>query len=125
MNRPPFETFKRPTCRGSLALGTHCGNCEKCEWERSQQAGAQMPASLATHQGKYREGAWEEYSFQELGSWVHLLATRATHRTDAAKCAKDLEDAQNYLHIMQAKLTALTARLWGHDLTKPLPGVKP
>jgi hypothetical protein len=36
MNRPPFETFKHPTCRGCYALGTACGKCEKCEWERSQ-----------------------------------------------------------------------------------------
>jgi hypothetical protein len=34
--RPPFETFKFPTCRGSIALGNACNNCEKCEWERHQ-----------------------------------------------------------------------------------------
>jgi hypothetical protein len=32
---PPWETFKSPTCRGSYILGTACGRCEKCEWERS------------------------------------------------------------------------------------------
>jgi hypothetical protein len=36
--RPPFETFKNPTCRGSYVLGTACGHCEKCAWERSQGA---------------------------------------------------------------------------------------
>jgi len=36
MMRPPFETFKRATCRGSYLLGSACGNCEKCMWERSQ-----------------------------------------------------------------------------------------
>lgn len=35
-NRPPFETFKGATCRGCLALGTACGTCEKCAWERAQ-----------------------------------------------------------------------------------------
>lgn len=34
--RPPFETFKGATCKGCLALGTACGTCEKCLWEREQ-----------------------------------------------------------------------------------------
>ena len=34
--RPPYETFKEPTCKGSYALGTDCGWCEKCTWERAQ-----------------------------------------------------------------------------------------
>ena len=33
--KPPFEKFKYPTCRGCIALGSACGVCEKCEWERS------------------------------------------------------------------------------------------
>lgn len=36
--RPPFETFTKPTCRGSYVLGTACGRCEKCAWERVQMS---------------------------------------------------------------------------------------
>lgn len=36
MKRPPFETFKRPTCKGSIALGTACLHCESCQWELKQ-----------------------------------------------------------------------------------------
>lgn len=37
--RPPFETFKRPTCKGCLLLGNACGHCEKCVWYKAQQEG--------------------------------------------------------------------------------------
>lgn len=43
--RPPFETFTGPTCRGSYALGTACGHCEKCAWERSLASDPTMPES--------------------------------------------------------------------------------
>jgi hypothetical protein len=36
IGRPPFETFKRATCRGSYVLGSACDACEKCAWERNQ-----------------------------------------------------------------------------------------
>ena len=27
--------FLHATCKGSFALGSECGNCERCDWERS------------------------------------------------------------------------------------------
>jgi hypothetical protein len=72
-----------------------------------------MPDSLAPHAQDYKPGVFAEYTFDELGMWVHNLAKRATHRDNPEKRDKDLRDAQNYLDIMQAKLNALKA-----DLTK-------
>lgn len=68
---------------------------------------AQTPNSAVAHENKFKPQAWEAYSLLELGQWVHLLAKRSEHRADAEKKAKDLEDAQNYLDMMQAKLNAL------------------
>ncbi len=69
----------------------------------------ETPVSILPHQEKYREGAWNEYTMLELGMWVHLLSTRAEHRTDPTKREKDLTDAANYLDMMRAKLAALKA----------------
>ena len=35
-DRPPFKSFGGVVCRGSYALGTACGRCERCAWERAQ-----------------------------------------------------------------------------------------
>lgn len=66
----------------------------------------QKPVSLEAHQHKYNEGAWKQYEVHELGWWVHLFLKRATHRSDPLKKQKDLEDAQNYLNMMQAHVDA-------------------
>lgn len=68
---------------------------------------ANTPESIKPHAQDYSGRAWENYGFDELGNWIHLLAKRATHRTDERKMAKDLYDAQNYLNMMQAKLDGL------------------
>jgi hypothetical protein len=65
---------------------------------------------LEAHQADYLPQAWEAYSLQELGSWVHLFAKRAEHRSNPDKRAKDMVDAQNYLDMMQRKLNSLKAQ---------------
>jgi hypothetical protein len=32
----PCDEFTPPWCRGSVALGTACGSCDKCKWERGE-----------------------------------------------------------------------------------------
>lgn len=64
------------------------------------------PESIKGHSRKYCNHSWMEYSIAELGWWVHLLIERASHRNDLGKRAKDVEDAQNYLNMMQAHIDA-------------------
>lgn len=69
--------------------------------------GVVTPAALEPHQADYQPRAWEQYTFAELGDWVHLLTTRAGHRVQGPKRNKDLMDAKNYLEMMRAKLDVL------------------
>ena len=66
-----------------------------------------MIGTIGQHQQDYKPQAYEAYTLAELGQWVHLLATRAGHRDNAEKRAKDLYDARNYLEMMRAKLDAI------------------
>jgi hypothetical protein len=65
------------------------------------------PKEIESHEPDYKPGAWQQYTLAELGQWVHLLATRAGHRDNAAKRAKDLADARNYWRMMGAFLDEL------------------
>lgn len=66
--------------------------------------------TIDAHKGDYKAQAWEAYTLAELGQWVHLLATRAGHRDNAEKRAKDFYDARNYLAMMGAKLDAMEGK---------------
>lgn len=70
-----------------------------------------MQSTLEQHQADYVDGAWRNYTLAELGSWVNLLAKRATHRKSTAKARKDLADARNYLAMMEARLSEIEANL--------------
>ena len=72
---------------------------------------ASTPESILPHQPEYKEGAWRDYSLEELGHWVHLFAKRAQHRAIPEKVRKDLYDAQNYLNMMQSQLDYLKKTL--------------
>ena len=61
------------------------------------------PEQIKPHADKYKNGAWRDYSYEELASWVHLLTKRASHRTQFEKAQKDLDDANNYLEMLKAK----------------------
>ena len=67
----------------------------------------ETPSRLEAHAGDYKAQAWEQYTMDELGHWVHLMSKRAEHRADPVKKAKDLYDARSYLSMMDAKLKAM------------------
>jgi hypothetical protein len=67
------------------------------------------PDEILPHQPRYKSNAWEHYSIAELGQLVHLLVKRSAHRADETTRKKDLLDAQNYLHMIQAHIDAALA----------------
>jgi len=70
-------------------------------------AEVRQPESLDAHDKDYKPKAWQAYTLQELGNFVHLLAKRANHRSDLEKRKKDLLDARNYWRMMGSWLDML------------------
>jgi hypothetical protein len=106
-------------CGGALTLVRpgkyqcdNCTVCTKCGYVACvcPKVVVCAPDQLNNHQEDYAPAAWEEYTFQELGMWVHLYAERATHRTNEEKRQKDLYDATSYAEMLVAKLKALKER---------------
>lgn len=65
------------------------------------------PTQIDQHASKYNNNAWQDYSVQELGQWVHLLTKRASMRADNEKKKKDLVDARNYWLMIGSHLESL------------------
>lgn len=94
-NRPPFETFKRPWCRGSYALGSACGHCERCEWERNQIQGASLipPAETKDEAIVRLEGELSaaRVEIEQQRKWLDrlLLTVDGDHMTACEKTMGD------------------------------------
>ncbi len=67
------------------------------------------PESIVQHAARFNDNAWKQYTPAELGDFVHLLIKRSAHRTEPAKRTKDIDDAQNYLNMLQAHVDAARA----------------
>ena len=66
----------------------------------------QTPDSILSHEPDYQPAAWQAYEVSELGQWVHLLLKRAGMRSNVEKARKDVEDARNYLSMIEAHVKA-------------------
>jgi hypothetical protein len=51
VRREQMPKFERATCRGSYMLGTACGHCERCKWEREH--GPAMGAMIVPEEPGY------------------------------------------------------------------------
>lgn len=65
------------------------------------------PIEIKEYTNDYKDRAWEEYSIEELGNMIHLLAKKATHRSKDYKRKSDLKEARNYLAMIDTKLKEL------------------
>ena len=60
--------------------------------------------SIEEHQKDYFPDAWRDYDIEEYVSWISLLAKRSTHRNNVKKAKNDLEDARNYMWMLEQAL---------------------
>jgi len=63
-----------------------------------------LPKEIQEHQKDYIKDIWKEYTHEELMWWVTLLVRRSTHRTNKDKSLKDIEDARNYLWMLEESI---------------------
>jgi hypothetical protein len=61
--REQMPTFSGPTCRGSYALNSACGHCERCAWEREH--GPKMAIYLVPEDEGYTEFPVDEAYIQK------------------------------------------------------------
>ena len=80
--RPPFETFKGATCKGSYVLGSACGHCERCEWER-REMNVTNAKPLEPHQQRVVLEAAE--LGEKLGKLAGFIVTPVYHALDPAE----------------------------------------
>jgi hypothetical protein len=69
------------------------------------------PEEIKPHANKYKEGAWRNYSYEELAQWVSLLTKRASHRSEFKKADDDLDAAYNYMIMIKAKFEEESAKI--------------
>ena len=61
------------------------------------------PEKIKEHAHKYKDGAWRDYSYEELAQWVNLLTKRSKHRSKFKQADDDLDAAYNYMVMFKAK----------------------
>lgn len=63
------------------------------------------PDKIKKHASRFKNGSWRHYSYEELAQWINLLTKRAANRSEIEKVHKDLDDAENYLEMLNAKVS--------------------
>ena len=124
-DRPPYETFKHPTCRGSMVLGTACGTCEKCAWERARFAQKASASSNAPHPAS-GEGTLALKPCPFCGGKALMLqwndksyVTRYTTEVHARVVCPECDAQVDYAHGSQA--IAKAATIWNERVSHTEP----
>jgi len=108
--RPPYETFKNPTCRGSYSLGTACGHCEKCEWEKS--LGRKSPKTIPIPKEILDEVRGALWKSREVMASFYVEDPSMDECCE--ECGFNPAGANSYLNINISKLEDLLTKLQAH-----------